>query len=228
MALLKDEATKREAVKGMLMTALGSLDHVSVSEAEAFADWTQRKAEMFKKDKAEESYGRLPKDMAIGDIVNVQFGINVGEELSDLKTDGHFGLIWGQQGRNMIIIPLTKKAQPANNKYAVNLGVIAGLPLLTDASGAARAVDSWTKIDMMRPVSLRRIRRIKGAPGGKVTISNQNVLNKIRQVFLNEYACAGMSAPTTVPAAPMAPTPAEEVAAASPSPGIESPKPGNA
>ena len=46
--------------------------------------------------------------MKQGDIVIVDFGINIIQNLDD-DTNGHFALIWGQQGHNFIVIPLTKK-----------------------------------------------------------------------------------------------------------------------
>ena len=46
------------------------------------------------------------------------------------------------------------------------------------------SVDTYAKIDAIRSVSIRRIQRIKEQKEGKITISDPDVLKKVKDVFL--------------------------------------------
>jgi mRNA-degrading endonuclease toxin of MazEF toxin-antitoxin module len=180
MALLKDDETKRKSAKGYLNSVLSMLDDIESSDALEFSKWCFDKSELLKKNYRREKFQRLPNNMVQGDIVLVRFGINIGSEMSDTKENskGHFAMIWCQQGQNFIVIPLTKTVQPKDNKLGVNLGIIKGLPIVTD---------SYAKLDGVRSVHLRRIYRIEGVKDGKIVYQNIDKIKEINEIVKNHF-----------------------------------------
>ncbi|NLP14869.1 MAG: type II toxin-antitoxin system PemK/MazF family toxin [Clostridium sp.] len=175
MSSLKDNSKVINSLKGKLSSIISELQDIECNIATKIVDWYLEKSKYYRKHYAGGRLQALPNNMKQGDIVIVNFGINIIPEFSDDDTNGHFALIWGQQGHNFIVIPLTKKKQPKENKYGVNLGEIEGMP---------DSVDTYAKIDAIRSVSIRRIQRIKEQKEGKITISDPDVLKKVKDVFL--------------------------------------------
>lgn len=186
---LRDDADKHGKVKGKLDTVFGDLLDVDADKALQLCDWHMQKTQLFMKHINGLKYHRLPNDMKRGDIVLVKLGVNIGAELSDTNenSEGHFGLIWAQQGQQFTIIPLTKKIQPKDNIFGVNLGVIKGLPKKTNSDGTEVEIETYAKIDGIRSVHLRRLHRINGVVDGKVQITDPSILKKISDVFKNNF-----------------------------------------
>lgn len=172
MTLLKDNQNKINSIKGKLASIVSELHEIESEKAVLLTDWLLEKAKYFKKHIKKERFNKLPNKMQRGDIVWVQFGMNIGDELSDDGTDGHFALIWGQQGFMFIVIPLSK--QPRVDNYTVDLGKVEGLP----ENGS-----TYAKLDNIRSISIRRIRRIREQPDGKVTISDPAIIQKIKDAM---------------------------------------------
>ena len=120
-------------------------------------------------------YGPQPDDLKRGDIVWVEFGINVGTELSDHQTKGHYAIVWAVDLGNVIVIPLSSRPAPGSC-LTYDVGVIEGL--------VEEGVNykSYLKLDAIRSVSKRRIGRMPGKCGGKVTI-DQKLLNTVQDII---------------------------------------------
>lgn len=177
--LLKEDTTTRNSIKGKLSSIISQLDDVDSSLALHTVDWLCQKANYTKLHYNHARFLKLPNNMQRGDIVRVEFGVNVGDEFSEHTEDGHFAMIWGQKGFLFIVIPLTKEPQPSSNEYAVDLGIISGLP---------GSINTYAKLEAIRSVSIRRIRRINEQPNGKISITDDAIINKIkdkiRELFL--------------------------------------------
>lgn len=178
MSKLKYNQDIVNSIKGKLGTSIEYLKEIESSLAVQMVDWFNVKCIYAYKKENRMGFQKLPDDMKKGDIVLAEMGINIHPELSDNGTDKHFVLIWGQQGQNFIVIPLTKHPQPESNKYAVNLGKIDGLP---------ENIDSYAKLDAIRSMSVRRIHRIGEQPKGKITLTDINLLNKINMIFITQF-----------------------------------------
>lgn len=182
LAYLKNDEESKNSAKGKLSSILSELGEIESSEALELIDWFLEKAKYFRKHKNREKFQKLPNKMERGDIVWVNFGINVGDEFSDIGTNGHFAIYWSQNGFQIIVIPISaEERQPEKNSFAVKLGQIPGLPLDRD---------SYAKIDMIRAISIRRIRRIKNQESGKISLKSINpelikaISNKIKEKLL--------------------------------------------
>ena len=173
---LKNDKVRRGVIEAKLQDVLNNLDNINCKKAEKLVDWFVEKSDYYNKIENNLLFHKYPKDMKRGDIVLVQLGMNIFPELSDDDTGKHFGMIWTQQGQNFIIIPLTKHPQSSNRLYA-HLGIIPDMP---------NGVDTYAKIDAMRSVSIRRLYRIQGLPGGKIETSLE-LQNKISNVILKEF-----------------------------------------
>lgn len=173
---LKKDIRKRNIVRKRLQDILKNLDNINSGKAEKLVDWFVEKSDYYNKIENNLLFHQYPDNMKRGDIVLVQLGMNIFPELSDDDTGKHFGMIWTQQGQNFIIIPLTKHPQSSNRLYA-HLGIIPNMP---------NGVDTYAKIDAMRSVSIRRLYRIQGLPGGKIETSLE-LQNKVSNVILKEF-----------------------------------------
>ena len=58
--------------------------------------WLDKQTLYFKESVLKMGYGLQPDNLQRGDIVWVEFGINIGTELSDVFTKGHYALTRGQ------------------------------------------------------------------------------------------------------------------------------------
>ncbi len=140
--------------------------------------WLEKKTVYFRQSVLKVSYGAQPDDIQRGDIVWVEFGVNVGNELSDVFTKGHYALVWAVDLGNVVVIPLTSR-NSYNSVLCLDLGVIKGL----NDDGITR---SYLKLDAIRSISKRRIGRMPNKPQGKLTL-NQNQLDKVKEHIYNYF-----------------------------------------
>lgn len=140
--------------------------------------WLEKKTIYFRQSVLKVSYGSQPDDIKRGDIVWVEFGVNVGNELSDVFTKGHYALVWAVDLGNVVVIPLTSR-NSYNSMLCLDLGIIQGLndDCLTK---------SYLKLDAIRSVSKRRIGRMPNKPKGKITLS-ETKLDKVKNHIFNYF-----------------------------------------
>lgn len=113
MAYLKNDEESKNSAKGKLSSILSELGEIESSEALELIDWFLEKAKYFRKHRNREKFQKLPDKMERGDIIWVNFGINVGDEFSDIGTNGHFAIYWSQNGFQIIVIPISaEERQP--------------------------------------------------------------------------------------------------------------------
>ena len=139
--------------------------------------WLEKKTLYFRQSVLKVSYGSQPDDIKRGDIVWVEFGVNVGSELSDIFTKGHYAVVWAIDLGNVVVIPLTSRSS-CNSMLSLDLGYIEGL----DDNGLTR---SYLKLDAIRSVSKRRIGRMANKLFGKMTLSDEQV--KAIKKHINNY-----------------------------------------
>ena len=111
----------------------------------------------------------------------VEFGINVGTELSDFNTKGHYALVWAVDLGNIVVIPLSSRDAIGSN-LIFDIGVI---PELNEDDSDTH---SYLKLDAIRSISKRRIARMIGRDDGKITLSKENIKlveEAIKVAFLN-------------------------------------------
>lgn len=140
--------------------------------------WLERKTIYFRQSVLKVSYCSQPDDIKRGDIVWVEFGVNVGNELSDMFTKGHYAVVWAVDLGNVVVIPLTSR-NSYNSLLCLDLGVIKGLndEILTK---------SYLKLDAIRSISKRRIGRMPNKPQGKLSL-NIEQLEKVKQHIFNYF-----------------------------------------
>lgn len=176
---LKEDQQSKDQVKRTLAKINDQLLEVNRDDAVVFPEWLLKKSKYFKNHKLGKGFGDIPSKITRGDIVRVNLGVNIGDELSDIEQDGHFCLVWARKGFMLVVIPLTKTPQ-IDNEFAVNLGKIKGLP---------ENVDSYAKLEQIRAVSIRRVKRIREYKDGKISIADRPELlrkinEKIEELFL--------------------------------------------
>ena len=145
--------------------------------ATEFVDWFDKKATYLKQSLQKSSYLPQPDDLQKGDVVWVEFGINVGTELSDRNKKGHYAVVWAIDLGNIIVIPLSSK--PINSsKLSLDLGIIDELNLEDSKA------HSYLKVDAIRSICKRRISRMSKQSTGKVSLPKE-IVDKISN-FLKE------------------------------------------
>lgn len=175
MGLTKEESQIRERLKGSLLTVLGNLDNLEISDALSFTEWMITKSRLYAEGLLRKRFQALPEEIHRGDIVLCAFGTNVFPEFSDKELKHHFAIVWVQQGYNFIVIPITQKQPSKPNPFLIPLGKIPHLP----------AICNYAKLDAIRSVSLRRIARISGQPDGKIVYPE--IKEKISLAFQSLY-----------------------------------------
>lgn len=140
--------------------------------------WLERKTQYFRQSVLKVSYASQPDDIKRGDIVWVEFGVNIGNELSDVFTKGHYALVWAIDLGNVVVIPLTSR-NSYNSKLCLDLGVIKGL-------NDDCLMKSYLKLDAIRSVSKRRIARMTNKPQGKLSLSDEQV-DKVKEHMYNYF-----------------------------------------
>lgn len=155
------------------------LANVDSEVAIEYLYWLDRKTTFFRQSLDRSGYGPQPDDLKRGDIVWVEFGINVGTELSDYSTKGHYAIVWAVDLGNVIVIPLSSHPTPGS-QMTFDVGVIEDL--------VQEGVDyrSFLKLDAIRSVSKRRIGRMPGKTGGKVTVNNE-ILDTIKKLIYTTF-----------------------------------------
>lgn len=143
--------------------------------------WLEKKTLYFRQSVLKVSYGSQPDDIRRGDIVWVEFGVNVGSELSDIFTKGHYAVVWAIDLGNVVVIPLTSR-NSYNSMLCLDLGYIEGL-------NDADVTNSYLKLDAIRSVSKRRIGRMANKISGKMTLNDEQIKaikNHISNYFVKE------------------------------------------
>ena len=167
----------KKKISNILKSIENKLSNIDSEVAEEYIEWIDRKTTYLKQSLDRTGYGPQPDDLKRGDIVWVEFGINVGTELSDHQTKGHYAIVWAVDLGNVIVIPLSSRPAPGSC-LTYDVGVIEGL--------VQEGVNyrSYLKLDAIRSVSKRRIGRMPGKNGGKVTI-DEKLLNTIQEIIKN-------------------------------------------
>ncbi|MDY2575561.1 MAG: type II toxin-antitoxin system PemK/MazF family toxin [Bacilli bacterium] len=111
-------------------------------------------------------------------MVWIEFGINVGTELSDYKTKGHYGVVWNVDLGNVVVIPLSSR-ETTGSELTYDLGIIEGLNEKEDTH-------SYLKIDAIRSISKRRIGRMNNKESGKITLSNDKI-DLIKKALVDSF-----------------------------------------
>ncbi len=143
--------------------------------------WLDKKTTYFRNSINKTSYGAQPDEIKRGDVVWVEFGINVGTELSDYKTKGHYAVVWAIDLGNVVVIPLSSRDSPGS-EMTFDIGII---PELNDNN---ELTHSYLKLDAIRSISKRRVARLSGKTNGKITLSDANIAlveSAIKLAFLS-------------------------------------------
>ena len=143
--------------------------------ANEYLIWLDKKTEYLKKTYEKEGYGVQPDNLTQGDIVWVEFGINVGTELSDYKTKGHYGVVWKVDLGNVIIIPLSSN-KTNGSSLTYDIGIIDGL-------NDNDKTHSYLKLDAIRSISKRRIGRMNNKENGKLVLKEDKIEIIRRAIF---------------------------------------------
>ena len=143
-----------------------------------YLSWLEKKTMYFRQSVLKVSYGSQPDDIKRGDVVWAEFGVNVGNELSDVFTKGHYALVWAVDLGNVVVIPLTSR-NSYNSMLCLDLGIIEGL-------NEAETGHSYLKLDAIRSISKRRIGRMTSKPQGKLSLSEEQ-LNKVKNHIYNYF-----------------------------------------
>ena len=144
------------------------LQNVDSEIATEFIEWFDKKATYLKQSLQKSSYMPQPDDLKKGDVGWVEFGINVGTELSDRNKKGHYAVVWAIDLGNIIVIPLSSKPI-TTSKLCLDLGIIDELNL--ENSNA----HSYLKVDAIRSICKRRISRMNKQSSGKVSLSKEKI-----------------------------------------------------
>ena len=143
-----------------------------------FVDWFEKKANYLKQTSQKSSYCPQPDDLKKGDVVWVEFGINVGTELSDRNKKGHYAVVWAIDLGNVIVIPLSSKPIQGS-KLSLDLGVIEELNIENH-----NHAHSYLKLDAIRSICKRRINRMNKHENGKIILEPE-IISKISD-FMKE------------------------------------------
>ena len=165
---------KIKSIFSSIENNLSSLDEELALE---YLSWLDKKTLYLKKTYLKEGYKAQPDNLTRGDIVWCEFGINVGAELSDYKTKGHYALVWMIDLGNVVVIPLTSQ-KPNGNDLSFDIGIIEGLN--------EKENHSYLKLDAIRSVSKRRIGRINNKIGGKVSLS-QDKIEEVKKIISKSF-----------------------------------------
>ena len=165
--------------QGIFDSISNKLEDIDQEVAAEYLNWLDRKTSYFKKTITKASYGLQPDNIKRGDVIWVEFGINVGTELSDFNTKGHFAVVWAVDLGNIIVIPLSSRDSPGS-MLTFDLGYI------KDLNDKEEFTHSYLKLDAIRSISKRRIGRIAGKDGGKIVLPKK-IINKIRHAIKNSF-----------------------------------------
>lgn len=154
------------------------LNNIDVEVGNEYLAWLEKKTKYFNKSLNKAGYITQPDNLSRGDIIWVEFGINIGTELSDFQTKGHYAIAWIIDLGNVVVIPLTSQ-KPTSSELTFDLGIIEGLD-------DKEAIHSYLKLDAIRSISKRRIRRLQGKKEGKVTLSSKKI-EEIKKIIYHSF-----------------------------------------
>ncbi|RUU74309.1 hypothetical protein EOC06_33960 [Mesorhizobium sp. M7A.F.Ca.MR.362.00.0.0] len=105
-----------------------------------------------------------------GDIVLVRYGINVGDEISDLQRDntlkndhGHYSVVVKQKGFMFLVVPLSSQRQRSNNPAE---------ELSFKGLGIGTTDESHVMFNQIQSVHIRRLKNIQSLlPEGKCSLN---------------------------------------------------------
>lgn len=166
-----------------LMTYLSierKLRGIDKKVVDEYLGWLDTKTTFFADSLRKKSYRPQPDNIIPGDVIWVEFGINIGTELSDYNTKGHYAVVVLVSLGNLVVIPLTSK-ENNDSLFCFDLGYIPDLSKDKD-------YHSYLKLDAIRSISKRRVGRMVNKEKGKVHLSNK-IMKKIQKAmkmaFLN-------------------------------------------
>lgn len=197
MGLLKS-SNKKGKIQSLSVNLWNELQDMDENYAESYLNWCIEKVKVNKlhqqeqlckkklkistlkeKDKVElqrilntVKYKNHPKNISKGDIIHVRFGVNLGDELSDLdstfkKIDGHYGIVISQKGFMFLVIPLTSHPQRSGD---ADLDFC--LENLQLPGGHNKSYLAFAK---MKFIHIRRIKRIHGIHDGKKILTPEQL-----------------------------------------------------
>ncbi|MEG0729626.1 MAG: hypothetical protein RR420_08390 [Anaerovoracaceae bacterium] len=198
MTLLKD-SSRNSAIRTLSVSLWNELQDIDENYAESYLNWCIEKAKTNKLHQQEQNLKKQLKNQSLteeeknnlqnllrnvkhknhplniskGDVVHVRFGINLGDELSDLDSslktlDGHYGIVVAQKGFMFLILPLTSHPSRMNDSdldfYFEGLDLPGGYE------------KSYLAFAKMKFIHFRRIKRIHGIPNGKKNLLPEQVV----------------------------------------------------
>lgn len=172
-----NKSKNKQKIKSIFSSIENNLSSLDEELALEYLSWLDKKTLYLKKTYLKEGYKAQPDNLTRGDIVWCEFGINVGAELSDYKTKGHYALVWMIDLGNVVVIPLTSQ-KPNGNDLSFDIGIIEGLN--------EKENHSYLKLDAIRSVSKRRIGRINNKIGGKVSLS-QDKIEEVKKIISKSF-----------------------------------------
>lgn len=152
-----------------------NLVNIEPNLAMQYLMWLDKQTVYFKESVLKLGYGLQPDNLKRGDIIWVEFGINIGTELSDVFTKGHYAVTWQVDLGNVVVIPLTSR-NSYNSPLCLNLGIIKGL-------NDDNSTNSYLKLDAIRSVSKRRIARIPYTEKGKIELDSNTIRLIKRHIY---------------------------------------------
>ena len=164
----KRDIKAKEAFNKVTSSIEKKLLNIDSEIATEFLEWIDKKATYLKQSLQKSSYLPQPDDLKKGDVVWVEFGINVGTELSDRNKKGHYAVVWAIDLGNIIVIPLSS-IPIASSKLSLDLGIIDELNLEDSKA------HSYLKVDAIRSICKRRISRLSKQSSGKVTLDDKTI-----------------------------------------------------
>lgn len=156
---------------------LKGIDKKVVNE---YLEWLDTKTTFFADSLRKKSYRPQPDNIIPGDVIWVEFGINIGTELSDYNTKGHYAVVVLVSLGNLVVIPLTSK-ENNDSLFCFDLGYIPDLTKDKD-------YHSYLKLDAIRSISKRRVGRMINKEKGKIHLSSKmmkKIQKAMKMAFLN-------------------------------------------
>lgn len=153
------------------------LKEINYSIGFEYVAWLQKKTKYFYEGYKKLGYNTQPDDLMRGDVIWAEFGINIGAELSDYRTRGHYCVCWAVDLGNIVAIPLSSSDSPGS-ALTYDLGEIEGLGI--------EGSHSYIKLDAIRSISKRRVSRLPNTFSGKLRLSDEQIeliTNAIRIAF---------------------------------------------
>ncbi|GAB0171921.1 type II toxin-antitoxin system PemK/MazF family toxin [Lysinibacillus sp. CTST325] len=186
-------STKNTSVKALHSTFWGELLDVDENYAESYLNWCLKQLKENKNNMKHvnlkkqlskatvEEEGKIkkqirsvrpkghPREIKQGDIVLVQFGINLGDEISDLQKDqsmkeehGHYSVVLAQKGFMFLVVPLSSQKQSYKDS---------GVEMCIKDLGIGDSNNSYVMFNHIQSVHIRRIKNIQSLlPSGKINL----------------------------------------------------------